>query len=90
MSDDAAAQMRALQWRCRRGMRELDQLLSGYLRQHYASAESRDQQAFVRLLELQDPEIFAYLVRREVAQDEAIAAIIERILRDTDTAQIQS
>ncbi|MEN7343144.1 MAG: succinate dehydrogenase assembly factor 2 [Pseudomonadota bacterium] len=88
MTDEA--QIRALKWRCRRGMRELDQLLAGYLVQHYASAETRLQDAFVRLLELQDPVIFGYLVRREVAEDEDIREIIERILSDTDTRKIQS
>ncbi|MFK8052717.1 MAG: succinate dehydrogenase assembly factor 2 [Woeseiaceae bacterium] len=86
---DQAAEMRALQWRCRRGMRELDQLLLGYLKQHYEDAETVHQEAFLALLEMQDPVIFGYLVRREEPTDERIRAIIERILGDTDTAKIQ-
>ena len=40
-SGSQAAKLRALTWRCRRGMRELDQLLVGYLHDHYAGAEPR-------------------------------------------------
>lgn len=85
-----AAQMRALRWRCRRGMRELDQLLAGYLEQHFADADSGHQQAFLTLLDMQDPVIFGYLVGREVPEDDSIKTIISRILSDTDTSQIRT
>lgn len=71
-------------------MRELDQLLAGYLHQHYQTADSRHQSAFLRLLELQDPVIFGYFVRREVPEDDEIREIVDRILGDTDTAQIRT
>lgn len=80
----------ALTWRCRRGMRELDQLLLGFLRQHYAGLEARQQHAFVDLLEMQDPDIFGFLVRGEIPTDAHVANIVRQILSDTDTAQIQS
>lgn len=55
-----------LRWRCRRGMRELDVLLERYLQERYPSAPAAEQQAFQALLELPDPELFAYLTGREV------------------------
>jgi antitoxin CptB len=54
-----------LRWRCRRGMRELDVVLERYLQQRYASAPLAEQQAFESLLDLPDPQLFAYLMRRE-------------------------
>jgi antitoxin CptB len=40
-----------LNWRCRRGMKELDLLTLGYLERHYPSASVEDRQAFADLLE---------------------------------------
>jgi antitoxin CptB len=54
-----------LRWQCRRGMRELDVVLERYLQQRYASAPLAEQQAFESLLDLPDPQLFAYLMRRE-------------------------
>ena len=47
-----------LRWRCRRGMRELDQLLTGYLDSRYTIANETEKAAFRGLLELPDPELF--------------------------------
>ena len=49
-----------LRWRCRRGMRELDVLLSRYVDERYAAAPAAEQQVFEALLEAQDPVIYAY------------------------------
>jgi antitoxin CptB len=68
-----------LRWRCRRGMRELDRLLSGYLADGYAQGSSDEQQAFRDLLELQDPQLFAYFLGREQPASAPLAAIIARI-----------
>ena len=63
--EDAATRKRRLGWRCRRGMRELDVVLQHYLEARYSDAPAEEQAAFEALLELQDPQLFAYLVRRE-------------------------
>lgn len=80
-------EIRALTWRCRRGMRELDQLLIGFLEQHFAGLTASKKQAFFRLLDLQDPELFGLLVRGNAAPDPDIAAIVHTIITDTDTRQ---
>ena len=46
-------------------MRELDVVLERYLQQRYASAPLAEQKAFESLLDLPDPQLFAYLMRRE-------------------------
>ncbi len=74
-----------LRWHCRRGMKELDQLLERYLDRHYASAGPAEQAAFRALLDLQDPVLYGYLLGRDAPDDESIDAIIERVrgeLRD--------
>ena len=53
-----------LKWRCRRGMRELDVLLTRYLAERWPLASSAERLAFERFLELPDPEIYDLCVRR--------------------------
>lgn len=71
-----------LRWRCRRGMKELDVLLLRYLEHDYGSAPAGERAAFARILELQDPEIFGYLVGRAVATDETLRHVLARLRRD--------
>jgi antitoxin CptB len=70
-----------LEWRCRRGMKELDLLLVRYLRECHADASSEERAAFVQFLELPDPEIARYLVWGDVPQDPNQAALCRRILQ---------
>jgi len=53
-----------LRWRCRRGMRELDQLLGWYLDARYAGCDDGQKAAFSTLLEQQDPELWDWLMGR--------------------------
>ena len=39
MNEPDAVTLSRLRWRCRRGMRELDSLLSGWLESHWADAD---------------------------------------------------
>ena len=60
-------------------MRELDVLLQRYLDQRYAHAPQEEQQAFEALLELQDPQLFAYVVGREQPVDPHIENVVARL-----------
>jgi antitoxin CptB len=73
-----------LRWHCRRGMRELDELLSRYLEDEYRRASTSDREAFGRILELQDPEIFGYLLGRAIPEEESLRHVIARIRRVVD------
>ena len=68
-----------LRWRCRRGMRELDELLTRYVDEQYRDAAPVQQDAFRRLLDAQDPSIHAYLLGREPPPDDALSLLIDRI-----------
>jgi antitoxin CptB len=68
-----------LRWRCRRGMKELDLLLTRYVDEEYGRSAPAEQAAFRQLLELQDPLIHAYCLGREPAPTVALSSLIERI-----------
>jgi antitoxin CptB len=72
---------RKLEWRCRRGMKELDLLLVRYLRNRHADAASEERAAFVEFLELPDPMIAGYLVAGHVPEDPHHAALCRQILQ---------
>jgi len=67
-----------LRWRCRRGMKELDLLLTRYLDERYGAASVQEQEAFRGLLETQDPVIYAYCLGSE-RPPEHLADLIVRI-----------
>lgn len=61
MSADAAR----LRWRCRRGMRELDQLLGWWLETRYPQSGDVEKAAFSTLLEEPDPQLWDWLSGRD-------------------------
>jgi len=75
------AELGRLRWRCRRGMRELDVLLTRYLERDWPGANATARAAFRSLLERQDPEINALLLGRMAPEDEAVADVLECLRR---------
>lgn len=51
-----------LRWRARRGTRELDALLGGWLDEHYIEADPATRQAFEELLDTQDPDLWDWIM----------------------------
>ena len=51
-----------LQWRCRRGIRELDLLLRRFLEQGYERLSHEDKRMFECLLDQNDPDLLAWLM----------------------------
>lgn len=78
MSDDA--QLRRLQWRCRRGMRELDTLMRRYLDTRWASADLAEREQFERLLATEDDRLWRWFLGREPVSDPELNDLVERIL----------
>lgn len=68
-----------LKWQCRRGMKELDLLLTRYLEQEYNRASLAEQQTFQTLLELPDIDLYAYLIGQETSGDDKLLRLIETI-----------
>jgi antitoxin CptB len=73
------AKVARLRWRCRRGMRELDALLSGFVDRHGAGFTDAEMAAFEGVLELPDPVLHSYLLGRSAPADPATADLIGRI-----------
>lgn len=73
------SELSRLKWRCRRGMRELDVLLQRYLEERYPHAPEEERQAFEALLEIPDPQLFAYVVKRELPSDPHCLNVIARL-----------
>jgi antitoxin CptB len=68
-----------LRWRCRRGMKELDVLLTRYVEERYGNAPADHQQAFRELLDAPDPLIYGYCLGRERPPTVLLRSLIERI-----------
>ena len=66
-------------WRCRRGSRELDELLERYVRRHYPGAGSIERAAFKRILDLPDPVLTDYLFGYVEPADPETVRLVERI-----------
>ena len=73
------AELRRLRWRCRRGMRELDQLMLRYLDCRWAQAPAAERADFERLLEVEDDRLWRWVMGREAVQDPDLARILEHI-----------
>lgn len=72
-----------LRWHCRRGMRELDELLTSYFDHRYADAPDWEKSAFRRLIGLPDPELIGYLLDGDEAADREVGRVISRIRSGT-------
>ena len=79
MSDSQMARNR-LRWRSRRGMLELDLPLVPFFDEVFDSLPSTEQQAYVRLLEQDDPDLLFWFSEKGVPEDEELAALVRRIL----------
>jgi antitoxin CptB len=74
-----AEKLSPLKWQCRRGVKELDIVLSHYLKQNYLSADKQEQIAFKQLLELEDPVLFDLLLGNTFAYNEAQQKLIKKL-----------
>ncbi|MGY0504632.1 FAD assembly factor SdhE [Luteimonas sp. e5] len=74
-----SAELRRIRWRCRRGMRELDQLLERYLAHAWATDSESQRAVFLRLLDCEDDKLWRWFMGYEDCPDVEIASLIERI-----------
>lgn len=68
-----------LSWACRRGMLELDVLLSNFLNEAYFSLSVEEKRVFVTLLREEDPELFAWLMGNKEPENPAFLAMTQKI-----------
>jgi antitoxin CptB len=65
-------QLRRLQWRCRRGMLEMDLLLEKFIPLHFQQLNAAEQAAFDSLLDYPDNELWAAIVNTEHEHNESV------------------
>ena len=68
-----------LAWQCRRGMRELDELLNGFLERRYSMLDAHALETFSRLLEYPDHILLELLLGRMTPADREVARIVQEI-----------
>jgi len=68
-----------LRWQCRRGLRELDELLQPFLRRHLYDINEQELQVFRQLLACQDQKLLAYLMLNETPDDQGWVNVITKI-----------
>ncbi|VAW87869.1 Succinate dehydrogenase flavin-adding protein, antitoxin of CptAB toxin-antitoxin [hydrothermal vent metagenome] len=75
----SVADQSRLQWRCRRGMLELDLLLQDFLAQYYSSLSANELAAFEELLTYSDQMLLELLLGGKRTADQPVARIVERV-----------
>lgn len=71
-----------LRWRCRRGMRELDVLLEGWLDGNWAQADESLRSAFTELLACEDDVIWDWVIGRSRPQAATMRMLIDELRGD--------
>lgn len=80
MSGVDPVELKRLRWRCRRGMRELDQLMERFLDRAWPTSSETDRGLFLRLLDTEDDILWRWCMGRERPEDPALAGFVERLL----------
>ena len=78
MTDDP--ELKRLRWHCRRGMRELDQLMLRYLDRRWPSADDAERGVFLRLLDCEDDKLWRWCMGRERPEDPELHALVNLII----------
>lgn len=68
-----------IRWQCRRGMKELDVMLTRFVDAEYAQLNEVDRQSFHQVLNMQDPDLYQFLMGNRVPTDPDAVNIINRI-----------
>ena len=71
------SELSRLRWLCRRGMKELDLVMTTYLDEHYENASPDQRLQFGKLLEMADPDLYRLLLGRDTAADAETRQLVE-------------
>ena len=76
---DDRTEFNRLYWHSRRGMLEIDVMLMPFTQNHYQSLSENDQEAYRRLLDCEDQDIWEWLRGFRLPEDEDLARIVSRV-----------
>jgi antitoxin CptB len=71
---------RRIWWRSRRGLREVDLLLLPFVEDVLPGLGAEDRDVYRRLIDCEDTDLMALLMRRETPDAPELAAMVDRIL----------
>jgi antitoxin CptB len=77
--DAESPEIKRLRWRCRRGMRELDQLMLRYLDTRWPIADDAERKLFLQLLDCEDDKLWRWFMGLERPEEQSIDAIVRLI-----------
>ena len=73
------AVLKRMQWRCRRGLLELDIFLQPFVARHYATLSAAELRVFEELLDMPDNTLWDMMSGRQATGDAAQSALLEKI-----------
>ncbi|OOF41961.1 hypothetical protein BKK50_07950 [Rodentibacter rarus] len=68
-----------IEWDCRRGMLELDNIIMPFYKQHFDNLTETQKDQFIRLLACTDLQLFSWFFNRGTADDEELQNMVEYI-----------
>jgi antitoxin CptB len=80
-SDGSDREYQRVYWHSRRGMLELDLVLLPFVENCFPSLSDEDKARYVRMLECEDQDMFAWFLKRETPEDKEVAHIVDIIIR---------
>ncbi len=81
LSEEERAEYNRVIWHSRRGMLELDLVLEPFVKNHYLKLDEEGQALYRRLLLCEDQDLFNWFLKKAVASDVDLAAMVEMILQ---------
>ena len=79
MQTEDEIELKKLRWRCRRGMRELDQLFGRYLDRRWGQAPTDERAVFLQLLDTEDDKLWRWSMGYEACPDAQQAQLLDYI-----------
>ncbi len=76
---ETSVELKRIRWRCRRGMRELDQLFERYVDRLWAQDSEQQRAIFLQLLDTEDDKLWRWFMGYEEVPDAVLAAFVQRI-----------
>ena len=76
---DDRTEFNRLYWHSRRGMLEIDVMLMPFTQHHYQSLSENAQEAYRRLLDCEDQDIWEWLRGFSLPEDDDLARIVSRV-----------
>jgi antitoxin CptB len=68
-----------LRWSCRRGMLELDLVLTGFLEKHYPNLTEQQAKMFRKLLDYPDIDLFDMIMARAEPEENTMKTLLQLI-----------